>query len=207
MKQEIATLLLDISAVQLKPEQPFTWASGIRSPIYCDNRLLLGYPEARKQVRDGFLQLIQENCPHIDVVAGVATGAIAHAAWVAEALNKPMIYLRQAAKDHGKGNQVEGPLQKGKSVVVLEDLISTGGSSTACITAARAVGAKIQHCLAIFNYGFSEAQEKFDEIGCHLSALTDFATLLGVAKQRKLITADQEKTLQKFTADPWHWLD
>ena len=206
-KEEIASLLLDIGAVTLRPDEPFTWASGIKSPIYCDNRLLLGFPEARKIVRSGFLQLIQEHCANTEVIAGVATAGIPHAAWIAEALNKPLIYIRQAAKDHGKQNQVEGPLKTGQKVVVIEDLISTGGSSVSCVTAARQGGAVIEHCLAIFQYGFSEAQKKFDEIGCALHTLTDFATLLGVAKKRGRINKEQEELLKKFITSPHHWLD
>ena len=207
MKEVFANLLLDLGAVTLRPGEPFTWASGIRSPIYCDNRLLMGQPNARKKVCDGFLQLISQYCPNAEVVAGVATGAIAHAAWVAHALNKPMIYIRQEAKDHGKQNQVEGPLTQGQTVVVLEDLISTGGSSVACIEAARTAGAVIDYCFSIFNYGFPEAAQKFETAHCTTHPLTDFITLLKVAKQRKQITDEQEKILQKFTADPWHWLD
>ena len=131
MEKEIAELLLDIGAVILRPDEPFTSASGIQSPIYCDNRLLLGYPEARKTVRDSFLNLIQTHIPRIEVIAGVATAGIPHAAWIAESLNKPMVYIRQAQKEHGKKNQVEGPLKKGQKTVVIEDLISTGGSSAA----------------------------------------------------------------------------
>ncbi len=206
-KEDVATLLLDIGAVVLRPDEPFTWASGIKSPIYCDNRLLLGYPEARKTVRDGFVALIKTQCPTAEVIAGVATAGIPHAAWVAEALNKPMVYIRQAQKDHGKKNQVEGPLKQGQKVVVIEDLISTGGSSVSCVEAARTSGAVIEHCFAIFQYGFPEAIKKFEEIHCKLTTLTDFATLLSIAKKRGKISTEQETLLQKFIANPWKWMD
>ncbi len=205
ISQEIAHLLLDIGAVVLRPDQPFTWASGIQSPIYCDNRLLMSHPEARRKVREAFIQLFKEKAPDCELVAGVATGAIPHAAWVSERLNKPMVYIRDAAKEHGKQNLVEGKVAAGAKAVVIEDLVSTGGSSVAAVEALRNAGAKVEHCFAIFSYGFPEALKKFAAIQCALTPLTDFTTLLQIAKESRIIKADQESLLKKFAADPWHW--
>ena len=206
IQQEIAQVLLDIGAVTLRPEQPFTWASGIQSPIYCDNRLLMAFPEARRKVREAFCHLIKEKFPSAELVAGVATGAIAHAAWVAERLSKPMVYIRGSAKDHGKQNLVEGKVEPGAIAVVIEDLVSTGGSSAAAVEALRNAGAKADACFAIFSYGFPEAIKKFSEIKCELIPLTNFQTLLQIAKEGRLIKADQETLLKKFIADPRHWM-
>ena len=207
LNQEIARLLLDTGCVTLRPDQPFTWASGIRSPIYCDNRLLMAHPDARRQVREAFVRLFKEKAADCEWVAGVATGAIPHAAWVAERLNKPMVYIRTAAKEHGKQNQVEGKVAPGAKAVVIEDLVSTGGSSVAAIEALRKAGAKVEHCFAIFSYGFPEAVKKFEEIKCTLTSLTDFSTLLQVARESKIIKAGQETILKKFIADPRHWME
>lgn len=205
-EQEIARLLLDTGCIMLRPDRPFTWASGIQSPIYCDNRLLISYPNARRQVREAFIQLFKEKAADCELVAGVATGAIPHAAWIAERLNKPMVYMRGLAKEHGKQNQVEGKVEPGAKAVVIEDLISTGGSSVAAVETLREAGAKVEHCFAIFNYGFPEALKKFEEIQCTLTSLTDFQTLLQVARESRIIKADQETILKKFIADPKHWL-
>lgn len=205
IRQETAELLLHVGCVTLRPDQLFTWASGIRSPVYCDNRLLMGDPEARRKVREAFCHLIKENCPDVGLIAGVATGAIPHAAWIAERLSKPMVYIRSAAKDHGKQNLVEGKVPPGVKAIVIEDIVSTGGSSIAAIEALRNAGAKVDHCLAIFTYGFPEAQKKFDAIRCQLTALTDFTTLLQVARESRIITKPQEELLQKFSADPRGW--
>lgn len=204
-QQKIARILLDVGAVALRPDKPFTWASGIQSPIYCDNRLLMSYPEARREVREAFCRLIKENIPDCELIAGVATGAIPHAAWVAERLSKPLVYVRGAAKDHGKQNQVEGKVAPGAVAVVIEDLVSTGGSSVAAVEALREAGAKVEHCFAIFSYGFVEALEKFAAIHCSVQSLTDFPTLLQAAKERRLIRAEQIELLKKFSADPRHW--
>lgn len=201
--EETATILLDIGAVQLRPDRPFTWTSGIQSPIYCDNRLLLSHPKERKQICEFFCKLLPAD---IQCIAGVATGAIPHAAWIADRLNLPMVYIRGGKKDHGKQNQVEGKVPAGVKAVVIEDLISTGGSSVEAVLALREAGAKVEHCLAIFQYGFAEAIEKFAAINCRLTTLTDFATLLTVAKERGIIQPQQEALLQKFSADPRGWL-
>ncbi|MDO8527503.1 MAG: orotate phosphoribosyltransferase [Deltaproteobacteria bacterium] len=205
IKQEIAELLLHIGAVTLRPDQPFTWASGIQSPIYCDNRLLMSFPEARRKVKEAFCHCIKEKCPEAELIAGVATGAIPQATLVAERLTKPMVYIRAATKDHGKQNLVEGKVKPGVAAVVIEDLVSTGGSSVAAIEALREAGAKVDHCLAIFSYGFPEASKKFEEIHCQLTTLTDFETLLQVARESRVISAAQENILKKFSADPRGW--
>jgi len=207
IKQEIAKILLEVGAVTLRPDQPFTWASGIKSPIYCDNRLLMAYPEARREVREAFCHLLKGKSPNCELIAGVATGAIPHAAWVADRLNKPMVYIRGSTKDHGKQNLVEGKVEGGGLAVVIEDLVSTGGSSCAAIEALRNAGCKVEHCLAIFSYGFPEALKRFEEIHCNLTPLTDFPTLLQLAKERRVISTTQQDLLKKFSADPWHWLD
>ena len=207
IKQEVAKILLEIGAVTLSPKKLFTWASGIQSPIYCDNRLLMTYPEARREIREAFCHLIKEKEPNCQLIGGVATGAIAHAAWAAERLNKPMVYIRGKSKEHGKQNLVEGKVESGALAVVLEDLVSTGGSSCAAIEALRNAGGKVNHCLAIFTYGFPESLKKFEEIHCQLTTLTDFSTLLQLAKERRVISADEQGFLQRFAADPRHWLD
>lgn len=206
IQQRIAEILLEVGCVTLRPEQPFTWASGIQSPIYCDNRLLMSNPDARREVREAFCHLIKEKGMACDLIAGVALGAIPHAAWVAERLGKPMVYIRKEVKGHGKQNQVEGKVEPGVAAVVIEDLVSTGGSSVTAVEALREAGAKVDHCLAIFSYGFAEALKKFEERHCNLISLTDFATLLQMARERRIIKADQETLLKKFITNPWHWL-
>lgn len=205
IQQRIAEILLEVGCVTLRPEQPFTWASGIKSPIYCDNRLLMSYPDARREVREAFCHLIKEKGMACDLIAGVALGAIPHASWVAERLGKPMVYIRKEVKGHGKQNQVEGKVEPGVTAVVIEDLVSTGDSSVAAIEALREAGAKVDHCLAIFSYGFSEAIQKFEAIRCELIPLTDFPTLLQIAREKRIIGLEQETLLKKFSADPWHW--
>ena len=206
IEQRIAEILLEVGCVILRPNQPFTWASGIQSPIYCDSRLLMSDPDARREVCEAFCHLIKEKAIGCELVAGVATGAIPHAAWVAQRLKKAMVYIRGQAKEHGKQNQVEGKVAPGVAAVVIEDLVSTGGSSVASVEALRDGGAKIEHCLAIFSYGFPEALKKFEEAHCQLTALTNFPTLLQMARERRMIRAEEETVLKKFSADPWNWL-
>lgn len=206
IEREIAKILLDAGAVTLRPEQPFTWASGIQSPIYCDNRLLLSHPEARRRVKEAFCHRIKELSPQCGLIAGVATGAIAHGVLVAEQLEKPFVYIRGAAKEHGKQNQVEGKVPPGIEAVVIEDLVSTGNSSIATIEALRNAGAKVSRCFSIFSYGFPEASEKFEKIACRLTPLTNFPILLQIAKESRIISAAQEELLRKFSADPRGWM-
>ena len=165
MKKKIAANLLSIGAVSLQPETPFTWASGIKSPIYCDNRLTLGYPEIRKNIATGLVQLIEEKFGTVDVIAGTATAGIPHAAWTSDLMNLPMVYVRSSAKGHGKGNQIEGPITAGQKVVVVEDLISTGGSVITCVEALREACCEVVGVVSIFTYNLPAAVEKFEEIG------------------------------------------
>ena len=158
-KKNVASSLLKINAVKLSPEAPFTWASGWHSPIYCDNRKTLSYPEVRRQIYEEFASLIAEKYPEAELIAGVATGAIAHGVLVAEKMNKPFIYVRSAPKSHGLTNQVEGYYQKGQKVVVIEDLVSTGSSSLNAVEALREAGCEVLGMVAIFTYGFPQATD------------------------------------------------
>lgn len=198
-EKKIAQWLLKVGAVTLRPAQPFTWASGIKSPIYCDNRLLLSHPQARDDVIKAFESLIRKNKIKFDVIAGIATGGIPHAAILADHLKKPMIYVRSAPKGHGKGNQVEGSFKKGARVLVIEDLVSTGGSSLSAITAIRASGGKVSDCLAVFTYGFPNAQKSFRDAKCHLQTLTNLEALLAVAVDTKKITENQVDLILQFS--------
>ncbi len=187
MKKQLANNLLKIKAVELKPENPFTWASGIKSPIYCDNRKTLSFPEVRDLIKNQFAEHIKKQYPQAEVIAGVATGAIAHGVLVAEALGLPFVYVRAKAKDHGKQNQIEGYLPENAKVVVIEDLISTGGSSVAAIEALRKNNANVLGLVAIFSYGFDKAKEKFSQANCEFSTLTNFDTLVEVAVNENYI--------------------
>jgi orotate phosphoribosyltransferase len=204
-KTEIAGLLLKTKAVTLSPAKPFTWASGIKSPIYTDNRILLSCPQERKKVVSAFVDAIKMECPAFDVVAGVATSGIPWAAWVAEALGKPLVYVRSEKKDHGKGNLVEGRIVKGQKAVVIEDLVSTGGSSVAAVEGAREAGAQVTHCFAIFTYGMQKANDAFAAARCTIVTLTDFATLIGLASETGYISREQKENVLAFSRDPSGW--
>lgn len=195
---KVADFLLQISAVKLSPEQPFTWASGIQSPIYCDNRKTLSYPHIRKELRDAFVATIRENYKDAEVIAGVATGGIAIGALVAEALELPFIYVRSEAKKHGLGNQVEGVLNAGQKVVVIEDLVSTGKSSLTAVDALREAKADILGMVAIFTYGFAKASNAFEQAQCQLITLSDYDHLLDKAVQSSYISADQLSALKAW---------
>ncbi|MFN8700018.1 MAG: orotate phosphoribosyltransferase, partial [Flavobacteriales bacterium] len=175
---KIAEFLLTIGAVRLNPENPFTWASGLRSPIYCDNRKTLSFPTIRDAVRDAFAEIIRTSYPKAQCIAGVATGGIAIGALAAQALNLPFIYVRSEAKKHGLNNQVEGHLEPGQRVVVIEDLVSTGKSSLQAVQALREAGAQIDGMVAIFTYGFEKAREQFAASGCRLETLSHFDALV-----------------------------
>ncbi len=202
MKNKLAKYLLSISAVELSPDKPFVWASGWKSPIYCDNRKTLSYPEIRTYIRDNFIQKIKLLYPQAEVIAGVATGAIAHAAIVAQKLGLPMIYVRPKAKGHGLQNRIEGVLHKGQKVVVIEDLISTGGSSAAAVEAIREEGGEVLGLLAIFTYGFDTAIKRFEEINCKVETLTDYDTLIQKAVDEKYISPESLPLLQQWRKDP-----
>lgn len=203
--EKTAELLLQINAIKLNPENPFTWASGWKSPIYCDNRLILSFPSIRNYVRDEFAKNIEKQFGKPDVIAGVATGAIGVGILVAESLGLPFVYVRPEPKKHGRQNQVEGFLQKGQNVVVVEDLISTGKSSLMAVEALRNEGANIKGMAAVFTYGFSVAEENFKEANVDLFTLSNYENLLDLAVQKQYITEDQQSTLQEWSVSPSTW--
>ncbi|TQR36289.1 orotate phosphoribosyltransferase [Brevibacillus brevis] len=200
--KQIAANLLEIGAVHLRPEQPFTWTSGTKSPIYCDNRITMSYPHVRRAVAKAFADLIKEQYPDAQVVAGTATAGIPHAAWVAELLDLPMIYVRDKAKGHGRQNQIEGALAAGQKVVVIEDLISTGGSSLKAAQAVQAEGGEVLGVVAIFSYQFPDAQALFEEAGIPCSTISNYTALLEVASEQGVITSEQEKVLGEWRKSP-----
>lgn len=183
MKREIAKLLLDIGAVELRPQEPFTWASGVKSPIYCDNRLTMSFPKVRKEIAKGLAAQIQEAYPECEVVAGTATAGIPHAAWVSDLLELPMVYVRSKAKEHGQSNMIEGKVETGKKVVVVEDLISKGGSVLQAAKALQAAGFEVLGIVAIFTYDLPQSVEAITEAGFTFRTLTDFPSLVEEAIQ------------------------
>ena len=201
----LAELLLQIKAIELRPQSPFIWASGIKSPIYCDNRVTLSHPAVRTFLREQMASQINEQHPDVEVIAGVATGAIALSALVAQELNLPMVYVRSSAKGHGRQNLIEGQLEKGARVVVIEDLVSTGMSSLQALDALRESGANVLGMGAIFTYGFEDAQTAFAEKDCKLFTLSDYSHLLKVAEQRNTLTKDEAETLALWRQDPKNW--
>lgn len=198
MKREIASELLKIKAVFLRPEEPFTWASGIKSPIYCDNRLILTAPEARKVVENAIASKVRELYPEAEVLMGTATAGIAHAAIAAHILGVPMGYVRGSAKDHGRNNRIEGRLLPGQKVVVIEDLISTAGSSVEVVDALREAGADVLGIISIFTYGLEKGIRRLEEAGVENHSLTDIHTLLDVAVDEKYITDSQKEEVSDF---------
>lgn len=201
----VARHLLDIQAVRLRPEEPFTWASGWKSPIYCDNRKLLSVPEVRSYVCDELCQLIKQYYPKTEVVAGIATGAIAMGALIADRLNKPFIYVRPKPKDHGTGAQIEGSFERNASVVVIEDLISTGQSALSAVNCLRNNGANVLGMVAIFSYNFDIARRAFEKSNCVLRTLTNYDTLVEEAVTRKYISDSQLDTLRAWRLTPNIW--
>lgn len=202
MKREIASHLLQIGAVHLRPNDPFTWTSGIKSPIYCDNRLTLSYPLVRRKVAIGLEELIRTHFPETEVVAGTATAGIPHAAWVSDALNLPMVYVRGKAKQHGRGNQIEGVVNKGQNVVIVEDLISTGGSVITTAEALKEAGANVHGVVAIFTYDLHKGVKQLEEAGLTYHTITDYLTLIDVAKQSELINEEDLVRLKKWRENP-----
>ncbi len=202
---KVADFLLKIKAVELRPTQPFTWASGLKSPIYCDNRKTLSYPEIRNFLRDQFVHQISQHYGKPEVIAGVATGGIALGALVAQALDLPFIYVRSEAKKHGLGNQVEGVLHPQQSVVVIEDLISTGKSSLNAVSALREAQADVLGMLAIFSYNFEKAKDNFTQAQCKMNTLTDYNTLLNQALHAGYIEANDIHTLREWKSNPEQW--
>ena len=205
IKKTIARELLQIKAIKLSPANPFIWASGWKSPIYCDNRKILSYPETRNIVKKAFAEKVKEIYGTPDVIAGVATGAIAHGVLIAEMLNIPFVYIRSSSKAHGLANQIEGELKPKQKVVVIEDLVSTGGSSLKAVEALRNADADVLGMLAIFSYGFDIATENFKKANCRLDTLTDYYTLIDIAVERNYILSEEMKTLQVWRKNPAEW--
>jgi orotate phosphoribosyltransferase len=205
MKKEIAAHLLEIGAVSLEPQEPFTWSSGLKSPIYCDNRLTLAYPNVRNAIADGLTKLIRAHFSDVEAIAGTATAGIPHAAWVSERLNLPMCYVRNQAKGHGKGKQIEGKVAKGQKVVVVEDLISTGGSSLNAVRALREEGCQVLGIVAIFTYGLEKAKQAFAENNVEVYTLTDYDTLIETAVELGVVTEQDLTTLRKWRENPEEW--
>lgn len=201
----IADYLLQIKAIKLQPSSPFTWASGWKSPIYCDNRTTLSFPEVRNYIRDFFAERVMELYPEAEVIAGVATGAIAHGMLVADKLELPFIYVRSGAKGHGMGNQVEGSYSKGQKVVVIEDLISTGGSSLNAVEALREVGCDVLGMLAIFTYGFEKAENAFSDASCRVDTLCNYDVLAERAAETGYVTESDLATLKEWRLAPSTW--
>lgn len=202
---QIASDLLDIKAVYLQPEEPFTWASGIKSPIYTDNRITLSYPETRSLIENGFVEVIREHFPEVEVIAGTATAGIPHGAIIADKMNLPFSYIRSKPKDHGAGNQIEGRVIKGQKMVIIEDLISTGGSVLEAVKAAQAVGIDVLGVVAIFTYELPKAQVNFEEANVKLVTLSNYSELIKVAKVQGYINADGLTLLKKFKEDQENW--
>jgi len=202
MKTEIAKGLLSIEAVFLRPEEPFTWASGIKSPIYCDNRLTLTAPEVRIKVEEGLAAVISEHYPECEVIMGTSTAGIAHAAIVGHLMNLPMGYVRGSAKDHGRTNQIEGKLLPGQKVVVVEDLISTGGSAVETVEVLRAAGADVLGIASIFTYGMQKGLDKFAEHQVKNVSLCDLDALVEVAAETGYIKAEDKERILKFRDNP-----
>lgn len=198
MTQNIAQSLLEIKAVTLSPDDPYKWSSGIKSPIYCDNRVTLAYPEIRENIYQGLIELIKEHAQDAEIISGTATAGIPHAAFVADQLKLPMSYVRSKSKGHGKGNQIEGALSKGKKVVVIEDLISTGGSSINAVEALIEDGAEVLGVFAIFTYGINKAEEAFKAIDVPFYTLSNYDELISVAEKEGYIENKDIKTLKAW---------
>ena len=196
--KKVAEYLLQIKAIKLQPSNPFTWASGWKSPIYCDNRRILSYPVVRSFVRDSFESIINVLYPDAEMIAGVATGAIAHGVLIADKLGLPFIYVRSEAKGHGLGNQIEGYYEKEQKVVVIEDLISTGGSSLTAVRALREAECDVMGMIAIFTYGFSKATDGFAAEKCNLNTLSNYNTLVEIAVESGYIGQREVDTLKKW---------
>jgi len=205
VEKAVAKSLMDIKAVMLRPEKPFTWASGWLSPIYCDNRRILSFPDIRENVCRWMADIVKSKYPDVEVIAGVATGAIAHGYLVAHLLGKPFIYVRPKPKDHGTGSQIEGILEKGAKVVIIEDLISTGMSSLAAKNALVNEGADVMGMVAIFSYGFNQARKAFEDANVELTTLTNYSTLVEVAHQTGYVEESDIEVLKDWRISPSTW--
>ena len=205
IEKAVAKSLLDIKAVMLRPENPFTWASGWKSPIYCDNRKVLSYPEIRENICRWMAEIIKKNYPEVEVIAGVATGAIAHGYLVAHILGKPFCYVRPKPKDHGTGSQIEGLLEAGAKVVIVEDLISTGMSSLAAKNALVNADADVLGMVAIFSYNFNQARKAFEEANVELTTLSNYDTLIEVATEIGYVKESEKEVLKEWRISPSTW--
>lgn len=205
LAKRIAADLLEVGAIKLQPDQPFTWASGWQSPIYCDNRMSLSYPSVRTTIKHAFVKLIEEQYPDVRGVVGVATAGIPQGALVADTLDLPFAYVRSSSKSHGLQNQVEGHLKSGQKVVVVEDLVSTGGSSIKAIEALRTGGVDVLGLISIFTYGFQDALKNLENADVKLTYLSDYETLLALALEKKLIPETLLATLQAWRQHPESW--
>ena len=200
LQNEIAHAMLKVGAVELNPTDLFTWASGIKSPIYCDTRLTISDPVIRKQLANGLAQNIKEFFPETELVAGTATAGIPHAAWVSDILELPMVYVRSKAKEHGRGNQIEGKYTAGQKVVVVEDIVSTGGSSITAVEALRAAGCEVVGVVCVYTYNLPKAEEAFDAAGVKYVSLTNFDYLVEAANESGAISQDQIPFLKEWHA-------
>jgi orotate phosphoribosyltransferase len=204
-QKAVAEKLLQVEAVKLSPDQPFTWASGWKSPIYCDNRKVLGFPYMREFIKSELCSVIFEEFPEADLLAGVATAGIAWGAMAADQLKLPYIYVRPKPKEHGMGNQIEGHFEPGKRVLVIEDLVSTGKSSLQVVDVLKAAGMQIEGMVSIFNYGFAVAEKAFDDSGVKFKSLTNYEALIQLAVEKGIVSGEQENLLMQWRTDPAAW--
>ncbi len=207
--KKVAKQLLKIGAVSLSPNEPYTWSSGIKSPIYCDNRVTMSYPVVREFIAEHLVDLIQKQFKEVELIAGTATAGIPHAAWVSHNLKLPMCYVRNKAKEHGKGKQIEGIAEQGAKVVVVEDLVSTGGSSLVAVQALREAGCEVLGVVGIFTYGLEEATAKFDEENIVLHTLSNYNELIKAAREKKVLSKQELFKLKKWHTNPYDesWLN
>jgi orotate phosphoribosyltransferase len=203
--KQFASKLLQIKALQMNPQKPYVWASGWHSPVYCDNRKVLSYPYVRDFVKSELANMILDKFPDAEVIAGVATAGIAHGVMAADLLKLPFVYVRAKPKEHGMGNQVEGVLEQGQKVVVVEDLVSTGKSSLQVVDVLRELGAEVLGMCALFTYGFPVADEAFAGAGIPLYTISNYTALMEVCEEQNMIAADQKATLEQWRMDPGNW--
>jgi orotate phosphoribosyltransferase len=205
LNKDIAAALIDKEAVKVSIDPPFTWASGIKSPVYCDNRKMLGFVGDRERIVEGFIQLITDNNLEYDVVGGTATAGIPWAAFIAAELHKPMVYIRPEKKEHGAGKQIEGYYEEGSKVLIIEDLISTGGSSAKAVVAVREAGCEVSDVLAIVTWEIPKSKTVFEEVGVNLYTMTDYSNIIGLAAETGGIPEDKLEVVLKFKEDPAAW--
>ena len=203
--QQLAKISLEIGAIKINPKNPFTWASGYRMPLYNDNRMLLGNADHRTLIAEGMKAIIKKENVRVDAIAGVATAGIPHATSLANLIKLPLIYVRSSPKEHGLKNQVEGILESGQAVVVVEDLISTGGSALKAVDTVREAGGVVEHCLGIFGYGFHEAKERFEKSQCRLHTLLSLDPLLELAVKEGYIASEEKQVIDAWRQNPFEW--